>query len=459
MKVKKVIVGMVMMGLALGYGNLQQGFREGAASELYPRAKPIPTSLTALHFQLNRRISDYAEARFWTHTFSSGGRSLTLIGDTLYAVWYDVRSGNADVYFARSIDGGRTFGPSKRINDDKTDAVQYKPSIGVDARGIIYVAWRDGRTGNADIFFARSTDGGKSFSRNIRLNDDRSKAYQGNPTLAVNSEGYVAVAWSDARNGKDDIYLSVSHDQGRSFSKNRQVNDDPETPSHSHPAVAVDENGTVYAVWEDHRNNHSDIYIARSTDGGKTFSSNRRVNDDSGSAPQISPSIVVGPLGQIYVAWGDFRNSTVKLSAPDAATAELHWWKTSRNGDADIYFSKSTNGGESFSPNLRINDDTGAVAQAFPSLSVNSQGVVAVAWEDFRNGHSDIYIARSRGRGLFDPNQRVNDDTGEADQYHPSLILGPEGKAYLIWTDKRNNRFSGNGTVGDDQGDDVYFAI
>ena len=458
MRVKKVIVVAALMGLVFGYGDLQQGSREGEAAELSPRAKPIPTSLAPLRFQLNRRISDYAVAHYWTHTFSSGGRSLTLKGDTLYAVWYDVRSGNADVYFAGSLDGGRTFGPSKKINDDNTKAVQYKPSIGVDARGLIYVAWRDGRKDNADIFFAMSSNGGKTFSKNIQLNDDRGKAYQGNPTLAVNSKGHVVVAWSDARNGKDDIYLTVSQNRGRSFSKNVQVNDDPETPSHSHPAVAVDENGTVYAAWEDHRNNHSDIYMARSTDGGKTFGANRRVNDDKGSAPQISPSIVVGPSGRVYLAWGDFRNSTIKLSPPDAATAELHWWKSSRIGNADIFFAESRDGGESFSPNLRINDDSGAAAQAFPSLSVNSRGIVAVAWEDFRNGHSDIYVVRSTGQGLFGANQRVNDDRGEADQYHPSLILDSNGRAYLIWTDKRNNRFSVSGSVGDDQGDDVYFA-
>ena len=433
------------------------GRRETVSSPDAPLASP--TALPPITFELNRRISDYEEAHYWTHTFSSGGHSIALRGDILYAVWYDVRNGNADVYFAKSADGGRTFSSNKKINDDVTKEVQYKPSIGVDTDGTIYVAWRDGRKGNADIFFARSTNDGKTFSRNVRLNDDRGVAYQGNPTLAVNSKGVVAVAWSDARNGKDDIYVTVSHNQGRTFSANRRVNDDPETTAHSHPSVAVDEEGVVYAAWEDYRNDHSDIYLARSLDGGATFGPNRKVNDDSGAAPQISPSIVVGPAGRVYIAWADFRNSAVTLPPFSAATGEEQRWEASRAGNADIYFAGSTDGGKTFTKNIRLNDDSGPAAQAFPTLSVNAKGVAAAAWEDFRNGDPDIYLAKSGDGGkTFGANRQVNDDPGHAEQYHPSLALDRVGTAYLIWTDSRNNRFSSRGRGNDDQGDDVFFA-
>lgn len=451
MKLKRIILGWVLIGMVSG--------SEGLPSASGGEGETIPAALPPLGFELNRRISDYEQAHYWTHTFSSGGHSMALFGDSLYAVWYDVRSGNADVYFAKSTDGGRTFGSNKKVNDDATTEVQYKPSIGVDAQGTIYIAWRDGRKGNADIFFARSADGGRTFSKNVQLNDDRGVAYQGNPTMAVNSKGLVAVAWSDARNGKDDIYITVSKNQGRTFGPNRRVNDDPETPAHSHPSLAVDETGAVYAAWEDFRNDNSDIYLAKSGDGGVTFSANRKVNDDAGSAPQISPSLAIGPSGQIFVAWGDFRNSAVTLRPPHSATGEEQRWEESRTGNADLYFARSSDGGKTFSSNVRLNDDPGTAAQAFPSLTVNTQGAVAVAWEDFRNGDSDVYMTQSSDEGrTFGPNRRVNDDAGKADQSHPSIALGPSGRAYLIWTDTRNNRFSSRGSSEDDEGDDVYFA-
>jgi BNR repeat-like domain len=451
MDLKKAILGLALAGCLAG--------STGSAAPPEEDAKTVPASLPPLTFESNRRISDYEQAHYWTHTFSSGGHSLARRGASLYAVWYDVRSGNADVYFAMSTDGGRTFGPNKKVNDDKTTSVQYKPSIGVDGDGNVYVAWRDGRRGNADIFFARSTDDGKTFSRNIRLNDDRGLAYQGNPTLAVSPNGVVAVAWSDARNEKDDIYMTVSRDRGRTFSTNRRVNDDPETPAHSHPSVAVDDKGTIYAVWEDYRNDNSDIYLAKSFDGGATFTPNRKVNDDSGSAPQISPSLALGPAGEIVVAWADFRNSSVTLPPPHAAAGEEQRWEISRQGNADIYLARSLDGGKTFSPSTRLNDDPGTAAQSFPSLSINPRGVIAVAWEDFRNGDCDIYIIKSLDGGqTFGPNRRVNDDSGKADQFHPSVTMDPEGRTYLIWTDERNNRFSSRGSGGDDEGDDVYFA-
>ena len=458
MKLKTIILGLVVIGMASGPAGLPAAPADGVSAGP-AGVESVPVSVPPLTFEQNRRISDYEAAHYWTHTFSSGGHSMAMFGDSLYAVWYDVRSGNADVYLAKSMDGGRTFGPNKRVNDDATTAVQYKPSIGVDGQGAIYIAWRDGRKGNADIFFAKSIDGGKTFSRNIQINDDRGVAYQGNPTLAVNSKGLVAVAWSDARNGKDDIYITVSKDQGRTFSANRRVNDDPETTAHSHPSLAVDETGAVYAAWEDFRKDNSDIYLARSLDGGATFSPNRRVNDDTGSAPQISPSLAIGPSGQILLAWADFRNSAVTLPPPHSAAGEEQRWEVSRLGNADIFFARSLDGGTTFSSNIRLNDDPATAAQAFPSLTVNPQGVVAAAWEDFRNGDGDIYMVKSLDLGrTFDANRRVNDDSGKADQSHPSVALGPGGKAYLIWTDTRNNRFSSRGSAEDDEGDDVYFA-
>ncbi|HEY5648975.1 MAG TPA: hypothetical protein VIU33_05720, partial [Nitrospiria bacterium] len=139
-------------------------------------------------------------------------------------------------------------------------------------------------------------------------------------------------------------------------------------------------------------------------------------------------------------------------------TGEELRWAESRQGDADIYFSESLDGGVTFSKNIRLNDDGDRVAQAFPSLSVNRRGDVAVAWEDFRNGDSDIYLTKRPAGGLFGPNQRVNDDPGGIEQYHPSLALDSAGAAFVIWTDSRNNRFSEASSGQDDEGDDVFFA-
>jgi hypothetical protein len=124
-------------------------------------------------FGKNHRITDAAKRSYWAHTFSSGAHSLAVHGRNIYAVWYDFRNMNSDVFFAKSTDGGLTFGSNVQVNDDHGNSRQYKPTMGVDAAGNIYMIWRDDRRGHADIFFARSTDGGTTFSKNRRLNGIR----------------------------------------------------------------------------------------------------------------------------------------------------------------------------------------------------------------------------------------------------------------------------------------------
>ena len=414
-------------------------------------SRPSPDRI----FSANKKISESREwttdkkNKYWkqqvfTHTFSSGSRSIAVYGDDIYVVWYDTRRGSADVYFSRSTDGGATFTPSLRVNDDEIQTIHYKPSLGVDAKGHIYVAWRDDRNGHADIYFAKSIDGGKSFSENIKLNDDPGWAYQGNPSLAVGPDGIVGVAWNENRRKNDDVYFTLSHDNGTTFSKNRKANDDEGNAVQSHPTIAISPDGLVVIAWQDFRNGNSDIYMMRSEDGGKTFSPNQKLNDDSGTSPQVSPSVAI--TGKtVFIAWADYRNSDMSLSPPDSAKAEPAWWESVRKGNADIYFTVSRDGGIHFSSAVKINDDDGMNAQAFPSTAVDGQGRLFVAWEDYRNENADIFFAQSLSDGLrFGPNLRVNDDVGTTGQYHPSLASNSSGRTCLIWTDVRHTqRFSG----------------
>ena len=77
-------------------------------------------------------------------------------------------------------------------------------------------------------------------------------------------------------------------------------------------------------VWQDERNGNWDIYFAMSADGGASFGSDVKVNDDAGDAGQYSPAIALDGAGDAYVVWADNRN-------------DQNW---------DIYFAKSTYGEE-----------------------------------------------------------------------------------------------------------------
>lgn len=147
-------------------------------------------------------------------------------------VWHDNRSGDLDVYFSGSADGV-TWTTPVRLNDDPpgTRVGQYFPQISSSASGRLDVAWYDWRddpfppptVGNgqtlglfsdrgvfASVYLTSSRDGGRSWTRNLRVNDvpiDRTiGSWENNrdvmaPVALASSSTGAIVAWSDTRNG------------------------------------------------------------------------------------------------------------------------------------------------------------------------------------------------------------------------------------------------------------------
>jgi len=89
--------------------------------------------------------------------------------------------------------------------------------------------------------------------------------------------GTIYVNWSDQRNGEDDtdIWISKSTDGGDSWTEAMRVNDDPPGKQQFFSWMTIDQaNGDIYVVFYDRRNyddRNTDVYLARSTDGGETF--------------------------------------------------------------------------------------------------------------------------------------------------------------------------------------------
>jgi hypothetical protein len=142
---------------------------------------------------------------------------------TLYVVWADdIGVGHGpDVLLRRSTDGGATWDLPVRVSDDTNGAYQVYPSVAVGPDGAVNVVFVDQRdTPQSPLYhtyLARSTDGGRTFQRNIRLTSEASDStldgfsgtfigdYIG---IAASSLG-VFPAWTDIRtsNGQAEIYV------------------------------------------------------------------------------------------------------------------------------------------------------------------------------------------------------------------------------------------------------------
>lgn len=336
------------------------------------------------------------------------------------------------------------FSANANAEDSKLSD-QEDPSIAVDNNDNVYMVWQDERNGNWDIYFAKSTDGGKSFGTNIRVNDDTSTSNQGTPSITIDKNEDIYIVWADERNGNYDIYFSKSTNGGESFNTNVRVNDDTGSSSQSAPSLAVDGNGNVYIVWTDGRNKgiddyNLDIYFAKSTNGGGSYNTNIPVNDNIGLSSQKDPSITIDRSGNIFVVWTDKRN------------------KGSDDDNSDIYFAKSNNGSSSFDTDIRVNDDTGIHYQSNPSIAIDNDGNIYVVWMDCRNGEPnkynyDIYLAKSTDEGTsFNTNVRVDDSGSEnLKQKYPSIAIDKNGYVYVAWCDTRNKN-------SEDSTWEIYFA-
>jgi hypothetical protein len=359
----------------------------------------------------------------------------------IYVVWRDYRNdlslpsnGRGDIYFAKSSNEFLSFNESIKVSDDPGDAQQNIPSIAIDSKGKLHVVWEDWRNdadgrwvgsdggidgiSNGDIYYANSSDNGTTWSKSKMINDDGGTTQQGRPDIAIDSNNVIHIVWEDRRRIDDfDIYYTNSTDGGITFNVNRKIND-VDTESRD-PAIAIDENDNIHIVWCDYRNTgitSTDIYYSNSTDGGNNFSINKRVSDDISENYQFWPDIAAG--GDIIgIVWEDQREDS-------------------------IYFANSSDEGNTFSSNKRVNYMTGS-NNWDATIAINKNGYICIAWEGMNN---DIYFVNSTDGGFtFSQDQRVNNDLGVNFQRLPSLAIRNE-TVYISWQDDRNGNY------------DIYFS-
>ncbi|MDP2209014.1 MAG: T9SS type A sorting domain-containing protein [Bacteroidota bacterium] len=349
-------------------------------------------------------------------------------------VWEDYRNGdyNPDIYYQKYNSSGIAQGVNTKVNDDVGTASQGSPSIAMDGSGNFVIVWRDARNGNEDIYSQRYNSSGAAQGVNTKVNDDVGTAIQRYPSIAIDGSGNFVIVWQDERNGNSDTYYQRYNFKGIAQGANTNANDDAGTAGQLHPSVAMDGSGDFVIVWEDYRNGNYDIYYQRYDSSGAAMGINTKVNDDVGTASQISPFVSMSGSGNFNVVWLDFRNG------------------------GHIYLQRYDSTGLPQGTNLKVDDDIRA-DRWDPSISMDGNGNTVIVWIDRRNGHPDIYLQRYDSTGVAQGvNTKVNDDEGWVGQYNPSIAMDGSGNFVIVWIDYRygfNNpdvigqRYYANGTT------------
>ena len=130
----------------------------------------------------------------------------------IYIICKDSNSDISKIYLLKSEDGGKSFSEKKRVDDQES----IKHTITIKAfKNMVYAVWYDYRNDNYDIYFAESNDYGENFQTNEKVNDDKTQAKQESPTTAIDDNGYLFIAWEDRRrkptsNSAIDIFFTTT---------------------------------------------------------------------------------------------------------------------------------------------------------------------------------------------------------------------------------------------------------
>src|ERR1035437_3314233 len=111
-----------------------------------------------------------------------------------------------------------------------------------------------------------------SWAAGAKVNTDIGSAVQDNASYAVGSDGTVYAVWEDSRNGNTDIYFSSRNPSTGAWAAETKLNADTGTAGQRTPSIAIDGSGNLYVVWADDRNGttNTDIYSAKRTDRKST---------------------------------------------------------------------------------------------------------------------------------------------------------------------------------------------
>ncbi len=227
-----------------------------------------------------------------------------------------------------------------------------------------------------------------------------------------------AVWWA-----KGNIYYRWSTDAGVTWTDAAAI---VTSGTASYPCSLELSDSALYLIWPDSRDggklggNLGEIYLKRSTDGGKTW----------GPEMRVAPDMRFFRFGttldgnSIHVAWNEQGDPIPNL-------ANYRWYK------GTIYYKVSADGGATWGPNVQLTAK-GDFDHGRPAIAASGK-YVHTGWIDGRDAvkempwDQDIYYSRSTdGGATWGENVRMNNDPGDRG-WHPQIVAVPGGQVCLIY--------------------------
>lgn len=338
--------------------------------------------------------------------------------------------------------------PASKVKRLRVPNGGIQPQVVVDGRGVLHMIYYQGDPRHGDIFYVRSSDEGGAFSRPLRVNSVQGSAIAiGNirgAHLAVAKGSRVHVAWNGSGRGGpagEGMFYTRLNDEGTAFEPQRNVIESAKGLDGG-GSLAADDSGNVYVVWhapepgtrgEERRR----VWVARSTDEGKTFAHEKAAFDkDTGACGCCGLRAFADHSGNVYVLYRSasqrvHRDTYLLLSKDKGASFQgddLHPWKIEAcpmssfafaEGPAEVLAAWETNGQVYFA---QIDPATGKRSEPVaapgesrdrkhPVVASNKQGQILLAWTEGMGWQRGGSVAWQ----VFDKDGRPTAEKGRAD--------------------------------------------
>jgi hypothetical protein len=203
--------------------------------------------------------------------------------------------------------------------------------------------------------------------------------HNGSYDLVAGPGGWLYVAWTEY---DGPLWFSRSMDGGRSFSSPRQLAGGPGSPPARAPALALGGDGTLYLAWTLGDQPAADIQLARSKDGGASFSAAQAVAASRGYSD--APRLAVDAKGVLHLAFAEFEAGP--FSRPQ------------------VRYTQSADGGRTFVPARVLSAELPHpyIGAGYPSLRIDAAGrlvVLADLFDHERNRPQGLGMAVSTDGG------------------------------------------------------------
>ncbi len=369
----------------------------------------------------------------------------------IVAAWRDFRYGidpvaNRRVGYSYSTNGGLTWSVSQILDSMLLPTLTRNsdPVVTVDTAGNFYIAViAIPFSGAANLTLAvyKSTNSGVSFPQAFICAQSGSEDKEWittdlSPESPFQNNLYISWTRFSAITG---IKLVSSSNGGVNWSTPVAVSDQTSGLQGSNLCTSPD--GQVNVVWLGFSGN-ADVTFDKSTDGGLTFGTDQIIA--SGLFPDGLPNNV-----------NTFPTMAVDLSSGTRSGWIYVAFADNRNGDCDVFVTKSTNAGTNWSAPVRVNNDAinNGKIQYWPCIAVNETGNMAIIFMDTRNTSSntiiEAFIARSNDGGVTFTNELVSGEQSPTDipgsnvRFGDYIDIDYVGQSIVpVWTDERAGGFN-----------------